>query len=97
MIEERRRRDRFLDLHHDDVLWANMIRLHEDLLLLDRNTMNDKVLYDLLKMGVLDWELPNERLNQMTQAMRHSTAMNMRMLAKHLKLEAEVRAVFSCF
>jgi len=81
VIEERRRRDRFLDLHHDDVLWANMICSHEDLLMLDRNTMNDEVLYDLLKMGVLDWEVPNDRLNQTTLAMCHSTAMNMRMLA----------------
>ena len=97
MIEERRRRDRFLDLHHDDVLWANMIHSHEDLLLLDRNTMNDEVLYDLLKMGTLDWEALNERLNQTTQAMRHSTVMNMRMLAKHLNLEAKVRATSSCF
>jgi len=97
VIEERRRRDRFLDLHHDDVLWANMIHSHEDLLLLDQDSLNDKVLYDLLKMGTLDWEAPNERLNQTTQALRHSTAMNMRMLAKHLNLEAKVRATFSCF
>ena len=96
MIEERRR-DRFLDLHHDNILWANMIRSHEDLLMLDWNTLNNEVLYDLLKMGALDWEAPNERLNQTTQAMRHSTAMNMRMLAKHLSLEAKVRATFLCF
>jgi len=97
VIEERRRRDHFLDLQHDDVLWANMICSHEDLLALDRNRLNDEVLYDLLKMGVLDWEAPNERLNQTIQAMRHSTTMNMRMLAKHLDLEAKVRVTFSCF
>ena len=97
MIEERRRWDRFLDLHHDDILWVNIIRLHKDLLVMDRNRLNDEVLFDLLKMGVLDWSAPNERLNQTTQAMCHSTAMNMRMLAKHLDLEAKVRATFSCF
>ena len=96
MIEERRRRDRFLDLHNDDVLWANMIRSHQDLLMLDRNVVNDEVLFDLLKMGILDWESPNERLNQTTQAMRHATAINMRMLAKHLSLEAKVCPVLLC-
>ena len=80
MIEERRKQDRFLDLHNDDILWANMIRAHQDLLMLDRKEMTDDVLYDLLKMGVLDWEAPNDCLNQTTPAMRHSTAMMMRML-----------------
>ena len=44
MIEERRKQDRFLDLHNDDVLWANMIRAHQDLLMLDRKEMMDDVL-----------------------------------------------------
>ena len=77
VIEERRKRDRFLDLHNNDVLWANMIRAQTDLLMLDRNEMTDDVLFDLLKMGILDWEAPNNRLNQTTLAMRHSTAMMM--------------------
>jgi len=97
VIEERRRRDHFLDLQYDDVLWANMIRSHKDLLVLDWNRLNDEVFFDLLKMGVLDWSAPNKCLNQMTLAMRHLTAMDMRMLAKHLDLEAKVRATFSCF
>jgi hypothetical protein len=90
VIEERRRRDRFLDLYHDDRLWANMIRADQDLLALDRKVMTDDVLYDLLKMGVLDWEAPNDRLNQTTPAMRHATAMQMRMLGHHLNLESKV-------
>jgi len=97
VVEERRRRDRFLNLHHDDVLWANMIRAHQDLLALDQKVMTDDVLYDLLKMGILDWSSPNKRLNQMTPAMRHSTAMQMRMLAQHLKLEDKVSPVLLCF
>ena len=97
MVEERRRRDHFLDLNMDDRLWANMIRSHYDLLALNKEELNDPVLYDLLKAGVLDWEKPNDRLNQSTQAMRHSTAIQMRMLAKHLHLEKKVRAAFSCY
>jgi len=57
--------------------------------------MTDDVLYDLLKMGVLDWEAPNDRLNQTTLAMRHSTAMMMRMLSRVMQLEAKVRSA-SC-
>jgi hypothetical protein len=73
-----------------------MIRSHYDLLALNKEDLDDPVLYDLLKFGVLDWEKPNERLNQSTQAIRLSTAIQMRMLAKHLQLEEKVRAVFSC-
>ena len=97
MVEERRRRDRFLNLHHDDVLWANMIRAHQDLLALDQKVMTDNVLYDLLKMGILDWSSPNDRLNQTTLAMRHATVMQMRMLAQHLSLEDKVSPVLLCF
>jgi len=95
VIEERRKQDRFLDLHNDDILWANMIRAQQDLLMMDRKEMTDDVLYDLLKMGVLDWETPNDRLNQTTPAMRHSTAMMMRMLSRVMQLEAKVRSA-SC-
>jgi len=95
VIEERRKQDRFLNLHNDDVLWANMIRAHQDLLMLDRKEMTDDVLYDLLKMGILDWEIPNNRLNQTTLAMRHSTVMMMRMLSRVMQLEAKVRSA-SC-
>ena len=95
MIEERRKQDRFLDLHNDDVLWANMIRAHQDLLMLDRKEMTDDVLFDLLKMGILDWEAPNDCLNQTTPAMRHLTVMMMRMLSRVMQLEAKVRSA-SC-
>ena len=57
-----------MELNVDDCLWANMIRSHFDLLALNKEMLNDPVLYDLLKFGVLDWEKPNERLNQLTQA-----------------------------
>ena len=45
---------------------------------------------DLLKAGVYDWEKPNDRLHQATQAIRHSTAIHMRMLAKHMQLQDKV-------
>ena len=72
-----------------------MIRSHYNLLAMNKEELNDPVLYNLLKAGVLDWEKPNDRLNQSTQAIRHSTTVQMQMLAKHLQLE-KVRAIFSC-
>jgi hypothetical protein len=68
-----------------------MIRAKTDLLMIDRNRLNDMVLYDLLNDGIDDWLEPNNRLHQATQAIRHSTAIHMRMLAKHLQLEDKVR------
>ena len=64
VIEERRRRDRFLELQTDDRLWANMIRASYDLKLMDHEKVNDSVLLDLLKAGVYDWEKPNDWLHQ---------------------------------
>jgi len=59
-------------------------------LVLDRNEMTDGVLFDLLKMGILDWEAPNDCLNQTTLAICHSTAMMMQMLSRVMQLEAKV-------
>jgi len=60
------------------------------------SVMTDDVLYDLLKMGILDWSTPNDRLNQTTPAMCHTTAMQMRMLAQHLSLEDKVSPILLC-
>ena len=67
-----------------------MIRASYDLKLMDHEKVNDSVLLDLLKAGVYDWEKPNDRFHQSTQAIRHSTAIHMRMLAKHMQLEDKV-------
>ena len=55
VIEERRRRDRFLELQTDDRLWANMIWASYNLKLMDHEKVNDRVLMDLLKAGVYDF------------------------------------------
>jgi len=90
VVEERRKREHFLNLHNNDVLWANMIWAHHDLLMMDRKEMTDDVLYNLLKMGILDWDGLNNCLNQTTPAMRHLTAMMMQMLSRVMQVEAKV-------
>ena len=57
---------------------------------MDHEKVNNSVLLDLLKAGVYDWEKPNDRLHQLIQAIQHSTAIHMQMLAKHMQLEDKV-------
>ena len=96
MIKEQRRRDCFLELPTDNRLWANMmIQASYDLKLMDHKKVNNSVLMDLLKARVYDWEKPNDWLHQSTQAIQHSTAIHMHMLAKHMQLEDKVHSL-SC-
>ena len=44
----------------------------------------------LLRMGVLDWKAPNNRLHQATQAIRHGTAIVLRLLPRIMRLESRV-------
>ena len=67
-----------------------MIQASYDLKLMDREKVNNSVLMDLLKARVYNWEKLNDRLHQSTQAIHHSTAIHMCMLAKHLQLEDKV-------
>ena len=55
--------------------------------------INDASLLSLLHMGVLDWKAPNNRLHQATQAIRHGTAIVLRLLPRIMKLESQVRRV----
>ena len=85
--------DVFLNLYFDDRLWAHMIRGAEWLRVVDRTKIQDALLLSLLHMGVLDWKAPNNRLHQATQAIRHGTAIALRLLPRILKLESRVRRV----
>ena len=38
--------------------------------------------------GVLDWKAPNDRLHQVTQAIRHGTAITLCFLPRIMKLES---------
>ena len=80
----------FLCLHFDDRLWVNMIQGGEQLWRTNRSVVNNLVLIDLLRMGILDWLGPNVRKNVSTQAMCHSTALRLRFLERHLSSEAKV-------
>ena len=85
--------DIFLNLYFDDQLWAHMIRGAEWLREVDRMKINDAPLLSLLRMGVLDWRAPNNRLHQATQAIRHGTAVAIRLLLRIMRLESRVRRV----
>ena len=70
-----------------------MIRGAEWLRVVDQTKINDASLLSLLRMGVLNWKAPNNRLYQATQAIRHGTAVALRLLPRILKLESWVRRV----
>ena len=85
--------DVFLNLYFDDRLWAHMIRGAEWLRVVDRTKINDASLLLLLRMGVLDWKAPNNRLHQAMQVIRHGTAIMLQFLPRIMKLESRVRRV----
>ena len=70
-----------------------MIQGAEWLREVDRMKINDASLLSLLRMGVLNWKAPNNRLHQATQAIRHGTTVVLRLLPKIMKLESRVRRV----
>ena len=70
-----------------------MIRGAEWLRVVDQTKINDASLLSLLRMGVRDWKAPNNRLHQATQAIRHGTAVALRLLPRIMKLESRVRRV----
>ena len=85
--------DVFPNLYFDDRLWAHMICGAEWLRVVDQTKINDASLLLLLRMGVLDWKAPNNRLHQAMQAIRHGTAIALRLLPRIMKLESRVRRV----
>ena len=70
-----------------------MIHGAEWLHVVDWMKINDPSLLSLLRMGVLNWKAPNNRLHQATQAIRHSTAITLCFLPRIMKLESQVRRV----
>ena len=85
--------DVFPNLYFDNQLWAHMIQGAEWLHVVDRMKINNASLSPPLRMGVLDWKAPNNRLHQATQAIRHGTAIALRLLPRILRLESRVRRV----
>ena len=68
-----------------------MIRGAEWLRVVDCTKINNPSLLSLLRMGVLDWKAPNDRLHQATQAIWHGTTIVLRFLPRIMKLESQVR------
>ena len=78
--EERWINDILNECHFDDHLWGYTIRVVEELRTRDPVVFTDGVLYNLMRMGVMDWTGENARGNQSTQAMRLATALASRLI-----------------
>ena len=68
------------ECHFDDCLWGYTIHVVEELRTCDPVVFTDGVLYNLMRMGVMDWTGENARGNQSTQAMRLATALASRLI-----------------
>ena len=68
------------ECHFDDHLWGYTIHVVEELHTRDPVVFTDRVLYNLMRMGVMDWTGENARGNQSTQAMRLATVLASRLI-----------------
>ena len=68
------------ECYFDDRLWGYTIRVVKELRTRDPLVFTDGVLFNLMRMGVMDWTRENSRGNQSTQAMRLATALASRLI-----------------
>ena len=66
--------------YFDNRLWGYTIRVVEELRTRDPVVFTNGVLYNLMRMGVMDRTGENVRMNQSTQAMRLATALASRLI-----------------
>ena len=78
--EDRWVNDILNECHFNDRLWGYTIRVVEELRTRDPAVFTDGVLFNLMRMGVMDWTGENNRGNQSTQAMRLATALASRLI-----------------
>ena len=86
--EERWANDILNECYFNNRLWGYTIRIMEELQTCDPAVFTDGVLYNLMRMGIMDWTEHNVRMNQSTQAMRLATACQGH---SHPKLSAPLR------
>ena len=73
--EEHWANDILNECYFDNRLWGYTIRVVEELRVRDPAVFTNGVLYNLMRMGVMDCTGENARGNQSTQAMRLATAL----------------------
>ena len=78
--EERWVNDILNECYFDDRLWGYTICVVEELRTRDPVVFTDGVLFNLMRMGVMDWTGENSRGNQSTQAMRLATVLASRLI-----------------
>ena len=63
------------ECYFNDRLWGYTICIVKELQTHNPTIFTDGVLYNLMRMGVMDWTGENIRMNQSTQAMHLATAL----------------------
>ena len=62
------KQDTMPELHNNDALWAFLMRVPEEMRMMDRSCLNNQTLWRLLDMGIFDWEGTDKLMNQAQQA-----------------------------
>ena len=78
--EERWAEDILNKCDDDDHQWGYTIHIVKELRTCDLAVFTDRVLYNLMQMGVMDWDGENVQMNQSTQAMRFTTVIASRII-----------------
>ena len=78
--EERWANDILNECYFNNCLWGYTIRIVEELQTHDPTVFTDGVLYNLMRIAVMDWTEHNVRMNQSTQAMHLATALASRII-----------------
>ena len=68
------------ECHFDNRLWGYTIHIVEELCTHDPVVFTDGVLYNHMRMGVMDWTGENAQDNQSTQAMHLATTLASRLI-----------------
>ena len=78
------------DLWNNDALWLYAAKASHKFVKWRGTGVMDPVLHCLFSMGLFDWSMPNDRLNQMTPAMCHATVMGTQLFSKMMENDTKV-------
>ena len=82
---------------NDNALWLYTAKASHEFVEWRGTGVMDPVLHHLFAMGLFNWSVPNDRLNQTTPAMCHATVMGTRLFSKMMENDTKVLFFLSAF
>ena len=93
--ESRWSEDGLVECHFDDKLWGYAIWVSEELRLRRDGHFSDAVLFNLMEMGVYDWDGKNQQGDQSARALCHSSALAIRLLKRIMEGEKNMSTLLN--